>query len=248
MSNHFEEEFEEEFEVVSMEDEQGNETEFMFLSYVNAKTSTVFQKSFYWLQTHDLYGKDVEYTPIAAFVDTVVEGGVEKSWAFGWFGGHYDGNDYTIQDLEITTSDINTTGLFGLTVDAELKNIILYSSDGKGVIQSQNEKDNWYAMGGIVGLAANTVGSNGSIQNCAVAGYNINDNNKACAFGGGGVGGAANGAVHHNGVLKGLPGEDLARGDALLHQGENAPPRPPGSRQDIPHSGGHQRSTGQRQA
>ena len=168
---------------------QGNETEFMFLSYVNAKTSTVFQKSFYWLQTHDLYGKDVEYTPIAAFVDTVVEGGVEKSWAFGWFGGHYDGNDYTIQDLEITTSDINTTGLFGLTVDAELKNIILYSSDGKGVIQSQNEKDNWYAMGGIVGLAANTVGSNGSIQNCAVAGYNINDNNKACAFGGGGVGG-----------------------------------------------------------
>lgn len=34
MSNHFEKEFEEEFEVVSMEDEQGNETEFVIIDHI----------------------------------------------------------------------------------------------------------------------------------------------------------------------------------------------------------------------
>ena len=36
MSNHFEEEFEEEFEVVSMEDEQGNETEFVIIDHATS--------------------------------------------------------------------------------------------------------------------------------------------------------------------------------------------------------------------
>ncbi len=174
---------------------QGNEPEFMFLSYVDfAKNKFVVNKDFYWLQTHDLYGEGVNYTPIAAFRDTVVKDGIEKSWAYGWFGGHYNGNDYTIQDLDIETSDINTTGLFGLTVNAELKNIILYSPDGTGIIRSHNTKENstdgnWYAMGGIVGLAATTTNTTESILNCAVAGYKIIDENETCAFGGGGVGG-----------------------------------------------------------
>ena len=170
---------------------QGNEKEFMFLSYVDAQTKMVFNKSYYWLQTHDLYANDVDYTPIAAFKDTVIGDGnnIQESWAYGWFGGKYNGNDYTIQDLSINTNGINTTGLFGFTVNADLKNIILYSPNSDAEIIAQNNGDNWYAIGGIVGLAANTVGSTGSIQNCAVAGYNIYDKNEYCAYGGGGVGG-----------------------------------------------------------
>ena len=167
-----------------------NQQDFMYLSYV-AQTLwggyNEVDRTYYWLQTHDLDGSQVTgYTPIAAFRDG---NPAPTSSAYGWFGGSYNGNDYTIQNLNISTESINTTGLFGLTINADLRNIILYAPNGDGEIKATNSSHNWYAMGGLVGLAANTRGSTQTISNCAVAGYEIWDNNRYVAHGGGGVGG-----------------------------------------------------------
>ena len=172
-----------------------NQQDFMYLSYV-AQTlwggSNEVDRTYYWLQTHDLDGSDVEeYTPIAAFRDETPWTMETGAMAYGWFGGSYNGNDYTIQNLNIYTEKINTTGLFGFTLDAELQNIILYAPEGDGLIRSYSPEgdNNWYAVGALVGLAANTAGSDRVISNCAVAGYVILDDNGGCAYGGGGVGG-----------------------------------------------------------
>ena len=47
-------------------------------------------------------------------------------------------------------------------------------------------------------------------------------------------GGAANGAVHHNGVLKGLPDENVVGADVLLDEGENLPAGLAGPGVDVP--------------
>ena len=142
-----------------------NQQDFMYLSYV-AQTlwggSNEVDRTYYWLQTHDLDGSDVEeYTPIAAFRDETPWTMETGAMAYGWFGGSYNGNDYTIQNLNIYTEKINTTGLFGFTLDAELQNIILYAPEGDGLIRSYSPEgdNNWYAVGALVGLAANTAGS-----------------------------------------------------------------------------------------
>lgn len=166
-----------------------NEWQFLFLSYADGygRTQRWVSRVYYWQQTHDLDGSEAtDYTPIAAFRDG---NPATTSQAYGWFGGCYNGNDYTIQNLDIFTTNVNTTGLFGFTLDAELQNIVLYDTEGDGIIQAANSGNNWYAMGGLVGLAANTANSTRTISNCAVAGYEIRDNNTGCAFGGGGVGG-----------------------------------------------------------
>lgn len=143
------------------------------------------RRQYVWVQTHDLDGSHLQnYTPIAALYDTAAEGKI-----IAWFSGSYNGNDYTIQEVSISTQNVNTTGLFGVTVNAELKNIVLYSPTGKATITAANNQKAWYAIGGLVGLAANTGGSTRSIENCAVAGYTILDKNTQCEFGGGGVGG-----------------------------------------------------------
>lgn len=171
-----------------------NEDEFMFLSYVRTSNGQAagarVDRVYCWLQTHDLDGSEVmDYTPIAAFTDGNPEVNGGTAQIYGWFGGSYNGNDYTIQNLNISTESINTTGLFGLTINADLRNIILYAPNGDGEIKATNSSHNWYAMGGLVGLAANTSGSTQTISNCAVAGYEIWDNNRYVAHGGGGVGG-----------------------------------------------------------
>ena len=55
-------------------------------------------------------------------------------------------------------------GLFGVVYNGTLKNIILYSSDGNGVISASGRqtdakgnvlnKSKWYAIGGLAGVAA----------------------------------------------------------------------------------------------
>lgn len=167
----------------------GNKGRYPYLSY--GENWNLYARNFYWEQTHDLDGSNVlNYAPIAGLSDSTNQA---NGNAYAWFSGSYDGNDYTIQNLSIFNyGTYNTTGLFGFTRDAELKNIILYSPDGTASITAHNSKWNdptWYAIGGLVGLAANTAGSSRTISNCAVAGYTIRDENETCAYGGGGVGG-----------------------------------------------------------
>lgn len=169
--------------------DDGNKGRYPYLSY--GENWKLYARNFYWEQTHDLDGRNVlDYAPIAGLSDSTNQA---NGSAYAWFSGSYDGNDYTIQDLSISNNGTyNTTGLFGFTRDAELKNIILYSPEGAATITAHNSDDNdptWYAIGGLVGLAANTPGSNRTISNCAVAGYTIRDDNETCAYGGGGVGG-----------------------------------------------------------
>lgn len=150
-------------------------------------------RQYSWVQTHDLDGSHIDdYTPIAALYDDLIQSeDPNLGRIVAWFSGSYNGNDYTIQEVSISTNNVNTTGLFGVTVDAQLRNIVLYSPSGKATITSSNSQESWYAIGGLVGLAANTVnaGSNRTIENCAIAGYTILDKNTQCKYGGGGVGG-----------------------------------------------------------
>lgn len=165
-----------------------NYVNFMFLNTVQNS------KNYYWEQTHDIDGSSVKnYVPIAAIQDIYDDTEKQTGEAYAWFGGTYDGQDYTIKELSITNTGeygvYNTTGLFGFTLNATLKNIVMYSPTGTAVIEAQNNSNNWYAIGGLVGLAANKTGTSGVIENCSVSGYIIKDSNKGCAFGGGGVGG-----------------------------------------------------------
>ena len=59
----------------------------------------------------------------------------------------------------------------------------------------------------------------------------------------GGVGGAADGAVHNDGVAEGRGGHDLGDRDVLLHQFHDLPTGIPGILEDVPHGGGDQRGT-----
>lgn len=157
---------------------------------------------YFWKQTHD-----IDWT---AEGNTYVENGVVKPGAFmgiaqvradgngnipGWFSGSYDGQNYVIKDLNISTHQeyrTNCMGLFGYVKGATLENIVMFSEAGdylvsvKGVEwsnrnpSSYNEyvstsRNSWYAGGVLVGVAKKDDDGNGVIRNCAVAGYTIVD-------------------------------------------------------------------------
>lgn len=152
-------------------------------------------RNYYWEQTHDIdwinekyyrfptEGRDGVFTPIAAATS---RGSTSKELQLpGWFGGHYDGNNYTIKNFYIdVNTDVyqpNCMGLFGAVKDAELKNIVLYSEGGEQsiTVRGRSTADGrgttdaarwWYAGGALVGYAENS-----AIINCAVAGYTIKD-------------------------------------------------------------------------
>lgn len=152
-------------------------------------------RKYVWKQTHD--------------VDWVAEGNIckwpnvtEQTGVFmgiaqtkasgsslpGWFGGSYDGQNYTIKNLKIGKNggeiwgsmdngayDPNCMGLFGAVRNATLKNIVMFSETGEDVVNVLGRKNNdganaWYAGGVLAGLAWNS-----EITNCAVAGYTIRD-------------------------------------------------------------------------
>lgn len=153
-----------------------------------------------WTQTHDLNGeKNVSFQPIAG----AVEAKTQKDWdkynltLYNWFGGVYDGQSYYIKNIAINSYCYNV-GLFGTTAGATIKNIVLYS-DNDSVIQRTSKptakdlyKNNQvetdpqkyatsYALGGLVGIAYdyqdNKLGTS-TIENCAIAGYSVQDNSK----------------------------------------------------------------------
>ena len=148
-------------------------------------------RKFYWAQTHDI--------DWVAEGNTYVEGGERKAGVFfgiaqdqlihpassqkngtlpGWFGGVYDGGNYTIKNLNIGINEqvyeTNCMGLFGVVKNAQLKNIVMYSEEGTDTVTvkgiSYDGYDGWYAGGVLAGLALNS-----QISNCAAAGYTIID-------------------------------------------------------------------------
>ncbi len=146
--------------------EKDNYTHFPYLSYA-AKTEKI-----YWQQTHDIKGDSSTYfTPIAEYYDET-SGNLGNLYA--WFGGVYDGGGYMIENVNIHGQESSCAGLFGIVYNGELKDIILYSSDGNGTVEaySGGTKSAWYSIGVLAGMAASDSGS--SIQNCSVAGYTIN--------------------------------------------------------------------------
>ena len=144
-----------------------------------------------WTQTHDVNGantakptdgeKNTPFHPIAGAI-----GVNENSYSvtlYAWFGGKYDGGNYYIKNIAINSNCYNV-GVFGTTAGATIENIVLYSDNG-GIIQRSSNVTDYqcaYALGGLAGIAyeyADEIGANGAvIQNCAIAGYEIQDNSK----------------------------------------------------------------------
>ena len=145
-----------------------------------------------WTQTHDVNGanlgdptngeKNTPFHPIAG-AEVNSKDGIIADYEvvlYAWFGGQYDGGNHYIKNIAINSNCYNV-GVFGTTAGATIENIVLYS-DNSGVIQrSSNVGDNRcaYALGGLAGIAYEYYGDKGAeIQNCAIAGYQIQDNSK----------------------------------------------------------------------
>lgn len=136
-------------------------------------------------QTHDVSGDKADgtpvipnYTPIAAS-HTASTLSSYTAVLYTWFDSNYNGQSYKITNINIS-SPAFSVGVFGVTVSAGLKNIILYS-DKDCVIERRNGTDTTmggYSIGGLVGIAYKyrdaAVGT-GTIENCAVSGYKIKD-------------------------------------------------------------------------
>ena len=92
---------------------------------INSKSDITDSVNRCWQQTHDANGTDFTgYTPIAGnYKSTTKDSYVVPLYT--WFGGSYDGQSYKIQNLNITSSSF-AVGVFGVTVGANMKNIILY--------------------------------------------------------------------------------------------------------------------------
>ena len=158
----------------------------------------------YWKQTHDLNGtslvegeqknpeKNTLFYPIAGAVVNHSQVNYEVV-LYNWFGGSYDGQSYYIKNIRIQSYCYNV-GLFGTTAGADIRNIVLYS-DNDAVIQratvptprggatQKSEYECAYALGGLVGLAydyTHEAGETtiGTIANCAIAGYKVQDNSQ----------------------------------------------------------------------
>lgn len=137
-------------------------------------------KNYVFKQSHDLNAKAISnFVPISG-QNTSSNGRDYNAILYTWFGGTYDGQSYKIQELNINSKSF-TVGLFGVTVGANLKNTILYSTQKAIITRSTENTDGAgaYALGGLVGIAYGYNNeTNEKIENCAIAGYKIIDDSK----------------------------------------------------------------------
>ena len=171
---------------------------FTYLKYIDTDSSTGTGK-FYWEQTHDMDSYDSEtktssnFTPIGSMFYNGESNTNDAYCAF--FAGSYVGNSYAIKNISIDTTS-PMVGLFGVTIGAELRDIVMYSEYGNEIKISNASGDGnkWYCLGGLVGFAAEGSGGSNSavMENCTVSGYTITDKrSKDGAWGGGSIGGLA---------------------------------------------------------
>ena len=133
-------------------------------------------------QSHDLNAETISnFQPIAG-QNTSSSASSYNATLYAWFGGTYDGQSYKIQELKITSNSF-TVGLFGVTVDADIRNTILYSTKGAVIQRIDTDKNHvgGYSIGGLVGVAYDYTRKENSsytaraITNCSIAGYTIID-------------------------------------------------------------------------
>lgn len=188
---------------------------FPYLSGIKADGKQL-DRDYYWIQTHDIdwtaEGKayplkknDGTTEPIDGVFFPIAQTRIMKDNQSlpGWFGGSYDGQNYTIKNLKIGLNiynyQVNTMGLFGAVKGARLKNIVMFSESGQDVVTVKGRSNNndypqgtlkkdydglnnlladnyaWYAGGVLVGLAVKDDQGKGEITNCSVAGYTVRD-------------------------------------------------------------------------
>lgn len=154
----------------------------------------------YWVQSHDLDAaaeyddSDHLFTPIGNMVDENNDGGTANPYV-SFFCSDYDGGAYTIKNIQIKAST-QCVGLFGYTIGANLKDIVMYSDRGSKIVNDENGTG-WYAVGGLVGFAG-AGKNNASFTNCSVSGYTIQDTQANNPDWGGGCVGGLVGATNMN--------------------------------------------------
>ena len=163
--------------------------------YGDTHTVSGSGKELYWNQTHDLnasseystLGKTNNFTPIGSMYDNAGNT-ANADPTMSYFASHYDGQAYTIKNVEIH-SNAECVGIFGITVGATVKNVVVYSDEGN-VIEATKDGESWYCVGGLVGFAAGRDNPASVFTNCTVSGYTIQDNHaNTPGWGGGSVGG-----------------------------------------------------------
>lgn len=167
-----------------------NWNRFPYLSAFAYTDTSVTVKNLYWVQSHDLDSyleKGAVYTaqggglftPIGSMYDMkdgetgAAFSSAESSPYAAVFTSSYNGQAYTIKNVEIQ-STAQMIGLFGLTSGAKLRNIIMYSTRGNTVTNLPTG-ENWYCVGGLVGLAGSRDDNSSVFENCTVSGYKIID-------------------------------------------------------------------------
>lgn len=163
--------------------------------YGDTHTVSGSGKELYWNQTHDLNAsseyrtlhKANNFTPIGSMYDNAGST-ANADPTMSYFASHYDGQAYTIKNVEIH-SNAECVGIFGITVGATVKNVVVYSDEGN-VIEATEDGESCYCVGGLVGFAAGRDNPASVFTNCTVSGYTIRDNHaKDPGWGGGSVGG-----------------------------------------------------------
>ncbi|MCR4771713.1 MAG: InlB B-repeat-containing protein [Oscillospiraceae bacterium] len=168
-----------------------NRTRFPFIQYatnigvgLQSKADVLsFRPVQYWKQSHDVSGDGFEgYTPIAGMgTSSPTVSGEYENFLYAWFGGSYDGQSYKIKNLNVISPSYSV-GLFGVTLGADLRNVIMFSDNDACVERrtagtEYENRDGAYNLGGLVGVAYEykSTSIDNKLENCAVAGYCVTD-------------------------------------------------------------------------
>lgn len=170
-----------------------------YLGYMTGNEAPV-SADYNWIQSHDVDanmtsasdGGNVFFTQIGSMYDAKSsENIVEADASISYFNGVYNGNTYSIKNIEINSKN-TVTGLFGSIIGAKVSNVILYSEKGNYIQRYSGTERGWHVLGGLCGLAAVGKGNsaeNVKISNCTVSGYTIQDNSDKGAYGDSSIGG-----------------------------------------------------------
>ena len=168
---------------------------FTYQVYSDSKNVATSGLNLVWKQTHDMnasteyesLGKENSFTPIGSMYDNAGNS-ANADPTMSYFASSFDGQAYTIKNIAIS-SEAQCVGVFGITVGAVMKNVILYSDEGN-TIEGNVNGESWYCIGGLVGFAAKKDVADSAFTNCTVSGYTILDSHvNAPGWGGGNVGG-----------------------------------------------------------
>lgn len=172
---------------------------YSYLGYMTGNDAPV-SADYNWIQSHDVDanmtsapdGGNVFFTQIGSMYDAKSSANVvDVDASISYFNGVYNGNTYSIKNIEINSKN-TVTGLFGSIIGAKVSNVILYSEKGNYIQRYSGKERGWHVLGGLCGLAAVGKGNsaeNVKISNCTVSGYTIQDNSDKGAYGDSSIGG-----------------------------------------------------------